>query len=266
MKTLSIANQKGGCGKTTTAINLSAALAHFEKRVLLVDLDPQGHASLGTGIDPNEADLTVYEALVGEADSLTEVIQSTTTKGLDVAPSNILLSGFDVDVIHRAGREYLLRNALAAVRDRYDYCLIDSSPSLTLLTLNGLTAADELVIPVQTHYYAMEGLKQLMDSVSLAKSRFNEKLKILGLVLTLYEKGTKLSRDVQEQMRGFFGDLVFKSVIHRNVRLAEAPSAGEPILTYAPKSRGALDYMALAWEILHNEAQIRTPEENLVHI
>jgi chromosome partitioning protein len=185
---------------------------------------------------------------------------------LDVAPSNILLSGFDVDVANKHNREYILKNALTEVQDLYDFCIIDSSPSLTVMTLNGLVAASDLIIPVQTHYYAMEGLRQLMETVSVAKSRYNPELNILGMLLTMYETGTILGKDVDEQMRSYFGNLVFNTVIHRNIRLAEAPSAGEPITTYAPSSKGAVDYMALAWEILHNEAKNRTTEENLIHI
>ena len=266
MRTIAIANQKGGCGKTTTSVSLAASLATFDKKVLLVDLDPQGHASLGVGVNPHERPLTIYEVMTNEHVKLREVIVNSTMKTLDVAPSNILLSGFDVDVANKHNREYILKNALAEVSNDYDYCIIDSSPSLTVMTLNGLVAAVDLIIPVQTHYYAMEGLRQLMETVSVAKTRYNPDLNILGMLLTMYETGTNLGKDVQDQMRSYFGDLVFNTVIHRNIRLAEAPSAGEPITTYAPGSKGAADYMALAWEILQNETKNRTSEENFVHI
>jgi len=265
MRSIAIANQKGGCGKTTTAVNLAAALAEQGRRVLLVDLDPQGHATLACGLQPNRLERTVYEVL-GERDaSLAEVVYPTAHAGLWLAPANILLSGLETDMAIRPGREYLLRQALDGVRDRFDDCLIDCSPSLNLLTLNALVAVDEVIIPVQTHYYAIEGLRQLLETIDVVTERFNRRLRIRGVLLTFVEPRTRLSRDVWQQMKEFFGPLVFETVIHRTIRLAEAPSAGKSCLAYAPGCKGAEDYRRLAREICH-DTRTRTTQESLVHI
>ncbi|MHC4060292.1 MAG: ParA family protein [Planctomycetota bacterium] len=237
MRTISIANQKGGCGKTTTSVNLAAALAMLGNRVLLVDLDPQAHATLGVGRDPSAADKTIYDALTNAQIPLSRVIVSTATKGLNLVPNNILLSGFELELASVYGREYVLSQKLDSVRDSYDMCVIDCSPSLSLLTLNALVASTDVIIPVQTHYYALEGLRQLMETIEIVRERFNPELKILGVLLTFVESRTTLSKQVQRQMREFFKELVFDTVIHRTVRLAEAPSAGESVLTYAPKCK-----------------------------
>jgi chromosome partitioning protein len=250
MRTIAIANQKGGCGKTTTAVNLSAALARKGYSVLLIDLDPQGHATLGLGCDPETVDKTIYDVITNPEVLMSEVVLETSISGLRLVPSNILLSGVEVELASLAGREYVLSRRLDCINGNYDICIIDCSPSLGLLTLNALVASDEVIIPVQVHYYALEGFKQVLETVNIVKERFNSCLKICGILLTFVESRTILSRQIQEQMREFFDSLIFSTVIHRTIKLAEAPSAGEPILTYAPKSQGAAEYEVLAEEVI----------------
>jgi chromosome partitioning protein len=250
MRTIAIANQKGGCGKTTTAVNLAAAFAMSGKQVLLLDLDPQAHATLGCGHDPEGLDKTLYDVFTNTRIPMSRVVVSTTVKGLSLVPNNILLSGVEFDLATRHGREYVLSEQLKCVSNNYEICVIDCSPSLSLLTLNALTASTDVIIPVQTHYYALEGLRQLFETIAIVKERFNSRLDILGVLLTFVESRTTLSKHVERQMREFFGDLVFETVIHRAVRLAEAPSSGESVITYAPESRGAAEYKALAKEII----------------
>ncbi|HUT28317.1 MAG TPA: ParA family protein [Sedimentisphaerales bacterium] len=251
MRTIAIANQKGGCGKTTTAVNVAAALAMLGNRVLLVDLDPQAHSTLGVGHDPETLEKTIYDALTNPHIPFSRVIVSTELQRLHLAPNNILLSGFELELASLYNREYVLSRQLESVRGAYDICVIDCSPSLSLLTLNALVASTDVIIPVQVHYYALEGLRQLLETIQIVRERFNSGLQILGVLLTFVESRTMLSRQVQHQMRDFFGDLVFDTVIHRTIRLAEAPSAGQPILTYDPKSKGADEYMALGEEIIN---------------
>ena len=253
MRTMAIANQKGGCGKTTTAVNIAAAFAMLGNRVLIVDLDPQGHTTLGLGSDPDTLDKTVYDALTNAQIPMSRIVVSSSAKGLDLAPSNILLSGLEFELATLYGREYVLSQQLSCMDGNYDICVIDCSPSLSLLTLNALVASTDVIIPVQTHYYALEGLRQLLETIEIVKERFNHGLRVLGVLLTFVESRTTLSKQVQRQMREFFGDLVFDTVIHRTVRLAEAPSAGESVLTYAPQSKGAAEYMALAEEVSNDK-------------
>ena len=249
MRTVAIANQKGGCGKTTTAVNLATAYAILGKRVLLIDLDPQSHATIGLGQDPENLEVTIYNLLTDPYASASMLAINSNVDGLSLLPSNILLSGIEFELASLEGREYVLSNKLGDVNGSYDICFIDCSPSLSLLTLNALVASDDVIIPVQTHYYALEGLRQLLETIDIVKKRYNKDLDILGILLTFVESRTKLSRQVQRQMREFFGDLVFDTVIHKDVRLAEAPSAHEPVFTYAPGCKGAVEHKILAEEI-----------------
>jgi len=257
MKTIAIVNQKGGCGKTTTAVNLAAAFAEKSYRTLLIDLDPQGHSTIGLGYEPDEMSLTIYDALVNVQIGISNVTLGTKVEWLDLVPSNVLLSGAELDLTGIVGREFVMSEKLRMLRDKYDFCVIDCPPSLGLLTLNALLASTGVVVPVQVHYYAMEGLKQLFQTANIIAERFDPyHVKILGILLTLVENNTLLSRQIQQQMREFFGDLVFDAVINRSVRLAEAPSAGEPVLIYAPESKAAAEYRALAEEIINNSTTL----------
>lgn len=259
MRIFTIANQKGGCGKTTTSVNLAAAFATKGKRTLVVDLDPQAHSTLGLGHNPDKQTVTIYDVLTNVQTSLANIIKRTGLEQLSVAPGNILLAGAELELTLVFGREFVLSEKLSAVKDQFDVCVIDCPPSLGMLTLNALVASTDVIVPVQAHYYAMEGLKQLLETVSIIRERFYPcYVKILGLLLTFVEERTTLSRQVQQQMREFFGELVFNTVIHRNVRLAEAPSAGQSVLTYAPDSKGAEEYRALADEI--DNSEVKNPD------
>ncbi len=254
MRTIAISNQKGGCSKTTTAVNLSAAFAIKGRRTLVIDLDPQGHSTMGLGRNPERLNETVYDALTNVDVSLPQVITGTNIELLKLAPCNILLAGAELELAMMYGREFVLSEKLSQVSGQYDFCLIDCPPALGLLTLNALVASNDVVVPVQAHYYAMEGLRQLLETVTKIRERFHPcSVRVLGLLLTFIQERTTLSKQVQEQMREYFGDLVFDTVIHMNTKLAEAPSAGESVFTYAPTSRGALEYAALAEEILRRE-------------
>ncbi|UCC98211.1 MAG: ParA family protein [Phycisphaerales bacterium] len=254
MRTIAIANQKGGCGKTTTAVSLAAAFAERGCRTLLLDLDPQGHSTIGFDYDPDKLSTTIYDALVHVPIGIGSVTMSTKVEWLDLAPSNVLLSGAELDLTRVPGREFILTEKLRAVGDKYDLCIIDCPPSLGLLTLNALIASTGVVVPVQVHYYAMEGLKQLFETANIIKERYQPRfVRIMGILLTFVEDNTLLSRQIQQQMREFFGDLVFDTVIHRSVKLAEAPSAGEPVVIYAPQSKAAVEYRALADEVMNSK-------------
>lgn len=248
-KILAIINQKGGVGKSTTAVNLAAALGAAGKEVLLVDLDPQGNATSGYGIDKRDIDQCVYNVLLGET-PVEDVILAQVGKGVDVLPSTISLAGAEVELVNEMARENRLKNALGSLRGRYDYILIDCPPSLGLLTINALVAADKLLIPIQCEFYALEGVTKLLDSMKRVKSVLNPSLDIYGIVLTMYDARTNLSKQVVDEVRSFFGDTVFETVIPRTVKLSEAPSYGQPVLDYAPENKGTEAYNELAQEVI----------------
>lgn len=247
---IAVANQKGGVGKTTTTINLSACLAEAGQKVLVIDVDPQGNTTSGLGVDKTAVENTVYELMLGES-KFQDTVTNSVMEGLDVIPSNVNLAGAEIDLIEIDKREYILKNIIKEIRDEYDFILLDCPPSLSMLTVNAMTAADTVLVPIQCEYYALEGLSQLIRTINLVKKKLNPELEIEGVVFTMYDARTNLSLQVVENVKSNLKQTVYKTIIPRNVRLAEAPSHGLPINLYDTKSAGAESYRLLAEEVIH---------------
>ena len=252
-KIIALANQKGGVGKTTTTINLAASLATLEKSVLVIDADPQANASSGLGVDVNNLDCSLYECLVGEAD-VREAIYTTDIEGLDILPSHIDLVGAEIEMLNITNREKVVSRLLAPIRGDYDFILIDCSPSLGLITVNSLTAADSVIIPVQCEYFALEGIGKLLNTVKIIKSKLNPRLEIEGFLLTMYDGRLRLANQIYDEVKRHFQELVFKTFIQRNVKLSESPSHGIPVILYDADSTGSKNHLALAKEIINKNS------------
>lgn len=248
-KIIALANQKGGVGKTTTAINLGASLAVLEHKTLLVDADPQANATSGVGFDPKNIKTSIYECIIDEVDPR-NIILNTLTPNLDLLPAHIDLVGAEIELINLPGREKMMRNVLQKVKDNYDFILIDCSPSLGLITVNALTAADSVIIPIQCEYFALEGLGKLLNTIKIVQTRLNESLEIEGLLLTMFDIRLRLSHQVVDEVKTHFQDMVFNTIINRNIKLSEAPSFGETVIMHDASSTGAINYLNLAREIL----------------
>lgn len=251
-RVIAIANQKGGVGKTTTAINLSSCLAEKGKKVLAIDMDPQGNMTSGLGLDKNSVENTIYDLIIGEVE-INQAIKKNILENLDIIPTSIDLSGAEIELLDEENKEYIVRNAVSEVKDDYDYIIIDCPPSLSMLTINAMTTADSVLVPIQCEYYALEGLSQLIHTVELVRDRLNQNLKIEGVVFTMYDARTNLSLQVVENVKDNLQQNIYKTIIPRNIRLAEAPSYGMPINHYDSKSAGADSYRRLAEEVISHE-------------
>lgn len=251
-KVIAIANQKGGVGKTTTTINLSAALGAKGKKVLVIDMDPQGNTTSGFGVEKNEVENTIYELMLGEV-PVKECIISEVSKGVSIIPSNVNLAAAEIELSNENRKEYIVKDEIEFIKDDYDYIIVDCPPSLSMLTVNAMTTADSVLVPIQCEYYALEGLSQLIHTINLVKERLSPDLSMEGVVFTMYDSRTNLSEQVVESVKQNLNHRIFNTLIPRNVRLAEAPSYGEPIISYDPKSPGAEAYMKLADEIINQK-------------
>lgn len=255
-KTIAIVNQKGGVGKTTTTINLAASLATLENSVLIVDADPQANASSGLGVDIQEVDCSIYECIINKAD-VHDAIYTTDIDGLDIIPSHIDLVGAEIEMLNLNNREKIISEILKPIRNDYDYILIDCSPSLGLITVNSLTAADSVIIPVQCEYFALEGISKLLNTIKIIKQKLNPKLEIEGFLLTMYDSRLRLANQIYDEVKRHFQELVFKTVIQRNVKLSESPSHGLPVILYDADSTGAKNHLALAKEIMTKNQNLK---------
>lgn len=263
-KVIALANQKGGVGKTTSAINLGASLAVLDKKVLMIDADPQANATSGAGFDIKKVKTSIYECLIDDVDP-GKIVLNTEIKGFDLVPSHIDLVGAEIEMLNMPEREYMLKNVVNKVKDNYDYVLIDCSPSLGLITVNALTASDSVIIPVQCEYFALEGLGKLLNTINIIQKGLNTALEIEGFLLTMYDARLRLSNQVVEEVQKHFQQMVFETIIQRNIKLSEAPSFGKPAILYDADSRGAVNYLNLAREILqNNDATVLRDKEKVM--